>query len=221
MVAMGDSSGTALAAGRFAGSEPLGFEAGDSNLYRFVANGPTEKTDPSGQTEWRLDLSGHGGPHIQFGNFRWDAATLRPIGHLGEKNTPPPLTEQQLRSLAKSGVLKRLAKNIPDSVVKAAADEVLEQGIKACSKSGAKVWAKAVLQRTPILMLVFAGQDYAEGGWEKAAKNAVIPGELIEDVAKAAGDKFDKWLEEAQKRHIRKRFGALCEEDPVLRHLVE
>ena len=53
MVAMGDSSGTALAAGRFAGSEPLGFEAGDSNLYRFVANGPTEKTDPSGlYTNW-------------------------------------------------------------------------------------------------------------------------------------------------------------------------
>ncbi|NBT35880.1 MAG: hypothetical protein EBT03_10160 [Betaproteobacteria bacterium] len=48
MVAMGDSSGTALAAGRFAGSEPLGFEAGDSNWYRFVANGPLGATDPFG-----------------------------------------------------------------------------------------------------------------------------------------------------------------------------
>jgi len=48
MVAMRDSSGMALAVERFAGWEPLGFEAGDNNWYRFVANGPTERTDPSG-----------------------------------------------------------------------------------------------------------------------------------------------------------------------------
>jgi len=55
MVAMRDSSGTAHAVGRFAGLEPLGFEAGDNNWYRFVANGPTEKTDPSGQWTWDGD----------------------------------------------------------------------------------------------------------------------------------------------------------------------
>jgi len=48
MVAMRDSSGAALAARRFAGWEPLGFEAGDNNWYRFVANGPTARTDPTG-----------------------------------------------------------------------------------------------------------------------------------------------------------------------------
>ena len=48
MVAMRDSSGMALAVGRFAGWEPLGFEAGDENWYRFVANAPTAKTDPFG-----------------------------------------------------------------------------------------------------------------------------------------------------------------------------
>ena len=48
MVARRGSSGTALAVERFAGWEPLGFEAGDNNWYRFVANGPTGKTDPSG-----------------------------------------------------------------------------------------------------------------------------------------------------------------------------
>jgi len=52
MVAMRDSSGMALAVERFAGWEPLGFEAGDENWYRFVANGPAAKTDPSG-----LDLT--------------------------------------------------------------------------------------------------------------------------------------------------------------------
>ena len=48
MVAMRDSSGVALAVGRFTGWEPLGFEAGDNNWYRFVANEPTGKTDPTG-----------------------------------------------------------------------------------------------------------------------------------------------------------------------------
>ena len=52
MVAMRDSSGAARAVGRFAGWEPLGFEAGDNNWYRFVANGPTDKTDPSGHIVW-------------------------------------------------------------------------------------------------------------------------------------------------------------------------
>lgn len=50
MVAMGHSSGSALTVGRFTGREPLGFGAGDNNWYRFVANGPTDKTDPSGLT---------------------------------------------------------------------------------------------------------------------------------------------------------------------------
>lgn len=48
MVAMKDPSGAALAARRFAGWEPLGFEAGDNNWYRFVASGPTGTTDPFG-----------------------------------------------------------------------------------------------------------------------------------------------------------------------------
>lgn len=49
MVAMKDQSGAAYAVGRLTGWEPLGFEAGDNNWYRFVANGPTQKTDPSGK----------------------------------------------------------------------------------------------------------------------------------------------------------------------------
>ena len=51
MVAMRNSSGMALAVGRFAGWEPLGFEAGDENWYRFVENGPIVATDPMGLCE--------------------------------------------------------------------------------------------------------------------------------------------------------------------------
>lgn len=45
---------------------PLGFQAGDENLYRFVGNNPTNFTDPSG-----LDPPGSGHPaHPEL--WRWD-----------------------------------------------------------------------------------------------------------------------------------------------------
>ncbi|MCG8649917.1 MAG: RHS repeat-associated core domain-containing protein, partial [Pirellulales bacterium] len=34
--------------GRWISQDPIGFAAGDANLYRYVGNGPTTKTDPSG-----------------------------------------------------------------------------------------------------------------------------------------------------------------------------
>jgi|688.fasta_scaffold344290_2 hypothetical protein len=37
---------------RLIGRDLIGFEAGDNNWYRFVANGPTEGTDPSGLKSW-------------------------------------------------------------------------------------------------------------------------------------------------------------------------
>jgi RHS repeat-associated protein len=36
------------ATGRFLSADPLGFSAGDGNLYRYVANSPTNASDPSG-----------------------------------------------------------------------------------------------------------------------------------------------------------------------------
>jgi RHS repeat-associated protein len=41
--------------GRWISQDPLGFDAGDSNLYRYVNNAPTDATDPSGEWFWRLD----------------------------------------------------------------------------------------------------------------------------------------------------------------------
>lgn len=37
--------------GRFLSEDPIGFEAGDTNLYRYVHNSPTNATDPSGLDE--------------------------------------------------------------------------------------------------------------------------------------------------------------------------
>ena len=40
--------------GRFIERDPIGFEASDNNWYRFVANGPTGRTDPSGLAPARV-----------------------------------------------------------------------------------------------------------------------------------------------------------------------
>jgi RHS repeat-associated protein len=49
--------------GRFTSQDPLGFAAGDTNLYRYVGNAPTDGTDASGeddrkvQPEWSIQFT--------------------------------------------------------------------------------------------------------------------------------------------------------------------
>jgi RHS repeat-associated protein len=42
------------ATGRWTSQDPLGFDAGDSNLYRYVKNAPTDASDPSGKNVYLL-----------------------------------------------------------------------------------------------------------------------------------------------------------------------
>jgi RHS repeat-associated protein len=67
--------------GRFISVDPLGFEAGDTNLYRYVSNNSTNYTDPTGMW-WQLPLVGaaigalaniiHQGLEIAEGSRRLD-----------------------------------------------------------------------------------------------------------------------------------------------------
>lgn len=43
------------ATGRWVSADPIGFAGGDVNLYRYVGNGPTNGTDPSGLSVWGWD----------------------------------------------------------------------------------------------------------------------------------------------------------------------
>ncbi|MFT5522769.1 MAG: RHS repeat-associated protein, partial [Pirellulaceae bacterium] len=45
--------------GRFVSKDPVGFQAGDLNLYRYVRNNPINAIDPSGQTETFFSFGGH------------------------------------------------------------------------------------------------------------------------------------------------------------------
>jgi RHS repeat-associated protein len=51
--------------GRFLGEDPIGFQAGDSNFYRYVQNGPVNLTDPQGTCP-HCDPSGHSLPPSYF-----------------------------------------------------------------------------------------------------------------------------------------------------------
>lgn len=58
-----------LSVGRFISEDPLGFEGGDTDLYRFVLNSPTNLYDPTGNCPWcKAGLSGAlGGAAVDVG----------------------------------------------------------------------------------------------------------------------------------------------------------
>ncbi|KLU02240.1 biogenesis of outer membrane [Rhodopirellula islandica] len=86
------------ATGRWLSNDPIGFAAGDANLYRYVGNGPTNAIDPSGLAEddprWWGDtywfqVWGWWGPH------RW--AINRVTGYHSAENLAIEL-DRQLRA---------------------------------------------------------------------------------------------------------------------------
>lgn len=63
-------------------ADPLGFEAGDENLYRYVGNGPTNAVDPSGLV-WT---------HVPgFGKLVSSTLELKPVISLGTGSLNPAI----------------------------------------------------------------------------------------------------------------------------------
>ena len=57
--------------GRFIELDPIGFDAGDNNWYRFVANGPTGKVDPTGLYYWVNEAGEYCGPYVWTYTGSW------------------------------------------------------------------------------------------------------------------------------------------------------
>ena len=160
-------------------------EQGGMNLYGFVDNNSITGFDSLGLDGWRLDMSDHGGPHIQNGNYRYDAITFKPIQHNGV--TPPKLTPGDIDELRKSGVLDQVRKRLQDSIVREASDEMSKEltkgGARCLSKKAAKELAKQILKKIPVVTILFVAADSTQSGVPNAAANAVIPVDLIQNVA--------------------------------------
>ncbi len=69
--------------GRFVGQDPIGFDAGDPNLYRYVGNQPMTKVDPDGLNEKYpgIPIEGKGGTWIDGmpGNGTWKPYGMRGV----------------------------------------------------------------------------------------------------------------------------------------------
>jgi RHS repeat-associated protein len=70
--------------GRFIERDPIGFDAGDNNWYRFVGNGPTGRTDPSGLVSLAGGGWESGGITVSGGN-----ATVTVVPSYGKPSTVP------------------------------------------------------------------------------------------------------------------------------------
>ena len=214
---MRGEDGSSLGFGSLSGAEPLGFAAGDTNLYRYVGNDPVGEVDPTGlagrpsKGDWRLDLADHGGSHIQKGNDRWSATDLRPLEHNGR--TPNPLTRAQLVELGQRGILDRITKNVADSIVNEIAQnlaqEALNRGLSRLSKTALKELAERIARRAAgPLALLLAAYSVASGAStsEQEIRNAVLPADLIDSAVDAAQSALDAYLSDANYRIEYKRF---------------
>lgn len=73
--------------GRFTTLDPIGFDAGDPNLYRYVENNPTNRVDPSGLVA-QLRINEPLGERValgQFGAFFWPIQFYLVKGNAGPK----------------------------------------------------------------------------------------------------------------------------------------
>ncbi len=65
------------------GGMPLGFEAGDANLYRYANNSPTTNVDPSGLSRVEVRDNPDGTQSLFYVHTNWAGQTACDIGSLG------------------------------------------------------------------------------------------------------------------------------------------
>ena len=86
--------------GRWLSVDPIGFEAGDVNLFRYVENNPTNNTDPSGLWTWKL------GPKGEIFAMSEKDDTLNDLIAVG-------YPKEQIRKIATQSKLKMLDEKLP------------------------------------------------------------------------------------------------------------
>jgi hypothetical protein len=96
--------------GRFISQDPISFNAGDANLYRYVGNSPTNATDPSGLETWREKLLGKsiylGDPYMQqYGAIHAPAIVPSPVAGGQNSEIDPKELEALQRKLEATLVL--------------------------------------------------------------------------------------------------------------------
>jgi RHS repeat-associated protein len=78
------------ATGRFLQTDPLGFAAGDLNLYRYVANDPVNQKDPNGKFARRIIGCAIGGLAAASGELAGSILTEKILDELAKNGHVPP-----------------------------------------------------------------------------------------------------------------------------------
>jgi len=86
--------------GRFLQKDPIGFSAGDVNVYRYVGNSPTNATDPSGLIIWVCSRPVTGWlKYLTFGqgmhSFLWDPDSKKSCGTSWSSDGGDPTCHQE------------------------------------------------------------------------------------------------------------------------------
>jgi RHS repeat-associated protein len=164
------------ALGQFLNEDPLGFDARDANLRRYVGNGPLDATDPSGMEELlqRSTIDCHQ-PSASSVGTHFDLSLLSDRQY--EPNTTPAAPDPPAYPNTLSGKHLQMVELMMDGVVgnpDAIRREVQRQ--------------YAVSQNTPIRALIGSADDFVNGRTE-----SVTHGELkqyVESVPDAAKGYF-------------------------------
>jgi RHS repeat-associated protein len=133
--------------GRFVSEDPLGFGAGDTNVYRYVDNSPTNHTDPSGKIFWVPVVLVVAGYVAAQALFPKNAQT--PTSACDNHPTPPDQElKQDLTELVVGGVdaVPSLVRGFGKIAGKVAGREAAEAAAMAAERRAAEAAADAATQ---------------------------------------------------------------------------
>jgi len=94
------------ASGRWLSQDPLGFDAGDTNLYRYIGNNPFTNTDPAGL--WLYPIGGGYKGNLNIFSFQGNMGLLA--------NQQQQVKELQAAFAAAGDVLKRAEKTLSEKL---------------------------------------------------------------------------------------------------------
>jgi RHS repeat-associated protein len=144
--------------GRFTGVDPMGFDAGDSNTFRYVGNSPIDYTDPSGlenpgdNHSYPMHLGGHpkeqpkydmdGPNHTRFHDYFRENKIGPGSGDAGRKEWASWSPEKQKEFI--KNALRRA--NVPESWIQENIDAIMKRGRPGFNFSPYKNASKEVLK---------------------------------------------------------------------------
>jgi RHS repeat-associated protein len=162
--------------GRFISVDPIGFDAGDTNLYRYVGNSSTMYTDPSGEVAFLANLGAGGFNAVLDVGLQLAFTGKVELGSVATSFVTGALGFGLAEKLSKVPMLANVASKY--SVATAVATNALADG--------------AVGGAVQVGSNVLTGKNWSDDVWATATKDALFGG-VGAAAFKGAGAAWDKY----------------------------